>query len=359
MELINDTRLLAGYSMGLEPSGRELLVIVIKGTFVLPQSGAEPRLLEEQLPLVMAETFSGEPGFSAPVYETDFAPRKLYCDVLVLGSAHAPGGRPVTRMQVGIRVGSRTKVCDVVGDRVWQAGPGGIGPSPPRAFTNMPISYDLAFGGIDRTSENPEEHDAYLLNPVGRGWHKHLRNSLIDGTPLPSTEESGRAITMPNDSYRPMAFAPLGRGWLPRVRYAGTYDQQWLDDVCPFLPVDFDERYFQSAPADQQVQIPAGPLEVVLTGFTADGLRQFGLPHFEAPVYVFPKRGECEEYTASMDTVVFEPDHDRFTMSWRVSRPLKKSMHEIGQVLIGRKSEIWWQDHAAKREGAALAPAID
>ncbi len=33
MELINATRMQAGYTMGMEPSGRELLVVVIKGTF--------------------------------------------------------------------------------------------------------------------------------------------------------------------------------------------------------------------------------------------------------------------------------------------------------------------------------------
>ena len=55
MELINATRMQAGYTMALEPSGRELLVVVIKGTFVLPRPGQQVRLNEEQLPLVMAD----------------------------------------------------------------------------------------------------------------------------------------------------------------------------------------------------------------------------------------------------------------------------------------------------------------
>ena len=93
MELINATRMVADHTMGLEPSGRELLVVVVKGTFVLPRSASETlRLAEEQLPLVMADTFTGEPGFSAPVYEADFAPRKPHADVLLLGSAYAPYG---------------------------------------------------------------------------------------------------------------------------------------------------------------------------------------------------------------------------------------------------------------------------
>ena len=331
MELINATRMTTGYNMGIEPSGRELLVVVIKGTFVIPKPGESVRLADEQLPLIMADTFTGEPGFSAPVNEVDFAPRKPACDVLLTGTARAPGGRPVTRMRAGIKVGTMEKTFDVVGNRVWQAGLATISASDPQPFTEMPVSYDVAFGGADRNSEDEKDHDAYLPNPVGRGWHKHLKSAWVDGKSLPNIEEPGKSISFPSDKYNPMALGPLGRGWPQRARYAGTYDQQWLDDVFPFLPKDFDERYYQAAPLDQQLPIPKAPMEVVLTGFTIDGVRQFTLPYFEAPVNVFPKRGEREDYIASLDTIAFEPDKERFTMSWRVARPLKKSMHEIAQ----------------------------
>ena len=350
MELINATRMTAGYNMGLEPSGRELLVVVIKGTFVLPKPGEQVRLHDEQLPLIMADTFTGEPGFSAPVYEIDFAPRKRACDVLLVGSVYAPEGMQVTRLRAGLRVGPMEKTFDVLGNRIWQASLTGISASAPQPFTKMPISYDVAFGGADRNSEDESEHDAYLPNPVGRGWHKHLKNAWIDGKPLPNTEEFGKAVGFPNDKYKPMALGPLGRGWSQRARYAGTYDQQWLDDVFPFLPKDFDERYYQAAPEDQQVPSPKGPLEVELSGFTPDGMRQFMLPHFEAPVHVFPKRGEREDYIASIDTIAFEPDLERITMSWRVARPLQKSLHEIAQVVVGVKGREWWQ----QREQVAI-----
>jgi len=343
MELINATRMTAGYNMGLEPSGRELLVVVIKGTFVLPKPGEPVQLAEQQLPLIMADTFSGEPGFSAPLSEIDFAPRKHACDVLLRGSAHAPAGRQVQRMQAGLRIGPMQKVFEVVGDRVWQAGLTSITASAPQPFTQMPISYDHAFGGADRHSEDEHEHDAYLPNPVGRGWHKHLKSAWVDGAPLPNLEEVGLAVASPSGNYRSVALGPLGRGWPQRARYAGTYDEDWLANVFPFLPKDFDERYYQAAPEDQQMAPPKGPLEVTLSGLRPDGLRQFVLPFFEAPVHVFPKRGPREDLTALLDTIVFEPDEERFTMSWRVARPLKKSMHEIAQVLIGKKGREWWQ----------------
>ena len=348
MELINATRMTAGYNIGLEPSGRELLVVVIKGTFVLPKPGEQVRLADEQLPLIMADTFTAEPGFSAPIYEIDFAPRKHACDILLTGHARAPAGRQVTRLRASLRVGSMEKVFDVVGDRVWQAGLATITAAEPQPFTQMPVSYDRAFGGTDRHSNDPAEHDAYLPNPVGRGWHKHLKNEWVDGSPLPNIEAVGQGVSFPTDKRPPVALGPLGRGWPQRARYAGTYDDAWLADVFPFLPGDFDERYYQAAPEDQQVPLPKGPLEVVLSGFTADGVRQFMLPHFEAPVHVFPKRGEREFNAGVLDTIVFEPDHERLTMTWRVTRPLKKSIFEIAQVRVGIQGrERWQQDRAA------------
>jgi hypothetical protein len=340
MELINATRMTAGYTMGLEPSGRELLVVVVKGTFVLPKPGEQVRLHEQQLPLIMADTFTGEPGSSAPVLETDFAPRKHACDVLLVGKAYALDGRPVSRMRVGLRVGSTKKSFEVIGDRVWQASVTRTSPSAPEYFSEMPISYDVAFGGADRNGEKASEHDAYLPNPVGRGWHKHLKSAWVDGTLLPNTEEPGKAVNVPGNVYKPMALGPLGRGWSQRARFAGTYDQLWLDDVFPFLPKDFDERYYQASPEDQQVQVPKGPMEVVLSGFTRDGVRQFVLPHFEATVRVFPRGGGREDHVATLDTIMFEPDEGRFTMTWRVARPLMKSIHEIAQVIAGRREPL-------------------
>jgi hypothetical protein len=343
VELINATRMVAGYSMGMEPSGRELLVVVIKGTFRLPKSGEEVRLHDQQQPLIMADTFTGAPGFSATYCEVDFAPRKHRCDVLLQGSAYAPQGRPATRVAVGLRIGSWMKSFAVVGDRHWQAALASVTASAPEPFTVKPIGYDFAFGGTDMHHADPARHAAFMRNPIGRGFHQHRTSEWVDGAPLPNTEELRRPVDAPDGDFTPMAFGPIGRGWEPRFRYAGTYDQQWLDQHFPFLPPDFDEQYYQAAPVDQQLALPVGGQEVALVNLTADGSRTFMLPNFEAPVHVFPKKGEREDLKASLDTIVFEPDHERFTMTWRMARPLKKNMFEIAQVLVGRKGREWWQ----------------
>jgi hypothetical protein len=343
MELINSTRMVAGYTMGIEPSGRELLVVVVKGTFVIPTQGEPVRLADGQVPLVIADKFTGEPGFSAPEYEVDFAPKKHRCDVLLVGSAHAPGQRPTTNVQVGLQVNGITKAFKVIGDRQWTTGLTGVSMTSPQPFTVMPISYDRAFGGVDCRHEDPAKHAAFMRNPVGRGFHRHVKSEWLDGSPVPNTEEIARAVTVPDsDQYLPMSLGPVGRGWEPRYMYAGTYDDQWLQEHFPFLPPDFDDAYYQAAPLDQQIPHPHGGEEVVLRNLTPAGRTAFSLPTFDALIHFLPKKGPREDGRLILDTMVLEPEQQRFTLTWRATRPLMKNMFELAQVIVGKKSDAWW-----------------
>jgi len=343
MELVNHTRMQAQQAMGLEPSGREWLVVVVKGTFRMPTAGeASDRLLlhERQEPPTMADTYTGAPGLSAPLHEADFALRKPRCDLLLLGTAHAPRGEPAERVEVGLQVGRWHKRFDVVGERFWECGRAALRATPPRRFVQRPFGYDTAFGGSDLRHEDPQQHAAFEANPIGVGFHLHLRPEWVDGAPMPSTEESGQPISTPAGSYRPMALGPLGRGWSTRRRYAGTYDDAWRDRHFPFLPPDFDERYYQSAPEDQQV--PLGyfdrePVEVVLQNLTPDGWARFTIPPLAAPVRFVPHGAPPEDVQAVLDTVVIEPDLLRYTLTWRAARPIARNMHEIAQVVVGRR----------------------
>jgi hypothetical protein len=277
----------------------------------------------------------------------DFALRKPRCDVLLNASAHAPIGRPTARVEVAAQIGNWSKSFAVIGDRVWEADGVGIGISQPIPFVKMPITYDRAFGGIDTTHKDPSKHAAFMANPAGRGFHSQVVNEWIHGTPMPNTEEIGQPVRWVNGDYKPMSFGVIGRHWAARAPYAGTYDRQWLDEHFPFLPPDFDDQYYQSAPLDQQLAMPLGEQLVKLTNLSPDGQFSFVLPHMEAPVHVFPKggkRGKREDLTAFADTIMIEPDEERVTMTWRVARPLKKNMFEIAQVLVGRKGRGWWQE---------------
>jgi len=344
MNLINATGMAAGYTLGLDKDAREWLVVVVKGTFLIPRNpNDEPVLAPEQVPLVTADTFTGEPGFSAPIYETDFAPRKPRCDILLNGSAHAPGGRPVDRVTVSLRVGSVRKSFDVVGDRIWQASALSVGASNPKPFVKMPISYDRAFGGVDRAKGDPATFRWYPTNHAGVGWHEYLDTKFLDGKPLPNTEETGHPVRKPNGTYRPMAFGPVGRAWQPRPKWGGTYDQHWLDNDFPFLPKDFDERYYQAAPEEQQTEYLKGGDEVELVNLTPAGRAIFHVPRREVPVEFSYQNGQWEELPSVMDTLVIEPDQNRFQVTWRAQRPVRRNVFEVTQIVTGRMSRGWYR----------------
>ncbi len=346
MELLNATKMQAGYTMGMQPDGRELLVVVIKGTFAIPNAGEEPKLTDEQIPLIEADTFTGEPGLSAPVYESDYSPLKQRCDVLLLGSAYAPNAIPRERVKASLRVGRMYKEFDVVGNRTWIGDSFGTAATEPEAFTVMPISYDLAFGGLDNLNPDPAQHDAYLSNPIGRGFYSNSKGREINARPLPNTEEPSRPVKSPLEAYAPMGFGPIGRSWHPRAAYAGTYDQNWVDNVFPFLPADFDERYYQSAPLDQQIDYLQGGEDVWLVNLTPQGETSFRVPTLAVPVTFYFKNYEEKEVNAAGDTLIIEPDLGRITIVWRASVPLRRNIFEVAQVVAGRMPRGWYRARA-------------
>src|SRR5690242_6402958 len=93
MQLINETPYPGQLVVTPDPDGAETLTAVLKATWSLASNAAA----EEQVPLVLGDTFHGEPGESSPRLETDLAPFKPATDVVLLGHAYPPGksGRQV------------------------------------------------------------------------------------------------------------------------------------------------------------------------------------------------------------------------------------------------------------------------
>lgn len=348
MDFVNETNVEAGWTWGLEPDGRELLIIAIKATYTIPENGEIPTLADEQIPLTEADEFTGEPGYSATLYETDYAHRKPACDVLLNGSAYAPNEKPVTRVEVGLSIGAVKKQFAVIGKRNWVAGKVSFSSEPPGNFISMPISYDCAYGGLDDFHADETKHRTYLPNPIGTGFHENMSGEFIDGTPLPNTEELNQPVKIPFAKYQPMAFGALGRNFASRYPFAGTYDQKWLDTQVPLWPDDFDYRYFQAASVDQQIPYPKGGEWVILKNMTPEGVTKFQLPVMTMPVMFIPHRGKDQLINAVIDTLLIEPDKRCFMMTWRVSYPLRKNCFELKQVIAGEMPKIW---HRERRFG--------
>src|SRR5690554_2893764 len=230
----NTSSMVAGVSAQTDADARQWCVVVVKGTFETSPGGVL-RLAHEQRPLVETDEHYGDPEHTPVRYENDFALRKPLTDVLVVGKAVAPGRQPVRELLVRLEVAGRVKDVIVIGERQWVHVAGALHPSPGVPFVELPLRFDRAFGGID-TPRGPESIQAERRNLNGVGFSVAPRGARLDGAPLPNLEDPRARITAPSDRPAPVGFGHVDRSWLPRLSYAGTFDETWQRERRPFLP---------------------------------------------------------------------------------------------------------------------------
>jgi hypothetical protein len=285
-------------------------VIAVRGTFNIGPRG-RPSLDDEQQPPILVPEHTGVPGESSLRYDSDLLERKSGTDVVVLGSAYAPRGRPTPTVPVVLRVGALEKQLVVHGDRVYCQGATGLATTSPQPFVQQPIQYELAFGGSDTSDPDPRRHLVDERNPIGRGfppraarWKDQLAHCIEypDGAPA---------------SRGPAGFGPIDRGWLPRRALAGTFDAKWVECKRPLLPDDYDPTFGMCAPADQQLSTSlVGGEQVYMLNMTPDGTLAFELPKVSLRCST-TIRGRRHEHHAQLSTVVIEPCQRRLVVSWQ------------------------------------------
>lgn len=190
---------------------QQTLMLVVKATFTL-----EPGVcaLADEQALVDGDVVRDEEGATSLRTASDYALLKPRGEWYLAGSAYAPGGKPVEALAVRVRVGAvRTKEIVVRGE------PDGRRVRP---FTSAPLGWEHAWGG-PRVTHNPA------------------------GTSTP------RVVGRDGREDRTVGMFPIAGTWPARARHTGTYDARWKTERWPWLPEDFDFRFFQVAPEDQRL----------------------------------------------------------------------------------------------------------
>ena len=324
----------AGLSVAVDKDGRDWCVVVIKGTFAIGNNG-KTKLAEEQESLVYADVHYGDPGTTSIKYECDFAPFKPRADVIVNGHAYSTKGRPAIEVSVALRIGNLfQKQIKVIGDRYWNIASVDLRPTPPIPFVRMPMVFERAFGGSDHSHTNPKYQGTEMRNPVGTGFHKNPDIKTLEGKRLPNLEHPRHPFRRWTDTPLPACFGILGRGWQPRIKLAGIYDKKWLDERFPFLPLDFEEEYFQSTPMDQQVPYFKGGEVIRCSNMTPEGTLVFKVPQLEISI-LYRFHNQDVKIEANLDTMLIEPDKRRLMLSWRTKVPTGRKFNSLREVLIG------------------------
>jgi hypothetical protein len=322
----------AGLGIWTDPEGHDHAVVVVKGTFVADAHG-EMKLASEPWPLVYADEHYGDPEKTSIRFECDFAPEKPLAEVIVVGKAVATGGAPVKQLSVRLEVEGRAKDAIVFGERRWAREVGGLLVTEPVPFVEIPLTFERAFGGMDDTLA-PNAIDCEPRNLVGVGFHSARPAELIDGSPLPNVERPSQRVRRPRECVEPIGFGVLARCWQQRVVFAGTYDRHWLDEVCPFLPSDFDLRYFMSSATDQWFPFFKGGEVIRCVHMAERPIVSYTLPKVMLPVQ-FHFDDRIVERDAVCDTVILQPHRAEAAIVWRSRVPIGKRLVSLRGVKVG------------------------
>lgn len=224
-----------------------------------------------QTDLQTEDLWRGEVNESAPILESDIVPYKPFCDVLVINAiskALDQGGQSSKqrRWRCGIslywkdaqgRNQQWKKVLGVTGPRIFTR----FGLQDPEPCDGVAIEWTNAYGGQHKTpaTEQRNKHGEIIQAAGAKRWVTDERNPVgkgLDsstGAAAPQLELEGQPYTANGNqrNYPPMGLSAVGKAWLPRRQFAGTYDSHWLENQWPLPPQDFNERYWNCAPQDQ------------------------------------------------------------------------------------------------------------
>ena len=379
MEFRNLTPFEALAYSALNVHDEEHHVVVVRVPYRLVPDGA-PGLFRCELaagdealaPLRMEDVYEGDVNASSVREESDIAPFKPRCDVVLRATAWAPGGVAHERWAVQLRVTAPDpphpssepdaprgvlidKTLEVCGPRSFlrDGDRWTLGAATPTMA--VPLRWERAFGGrcVVPRPDAPGEHllnEVCFTNPLGAGWVEaryldacaqatgHAPEALaapqvehpddrvaglvVTQHPPHAVEAPQMASLAAEYGHRPAGFGFVGRPWTPRLQRAGTYDEHWAAARHPFLPDDFSFRYWNGAPDDQQIAFPPLGLRFELLNLlpptdTHQGYAAFSLPMHRCFVMAW-LRGLPMPVPAVVDTVIVDAEAMTVTCLWRV-----------------------------------------
>jgi uncharacterized protein YjbI with pentapeptide repeats len=320
-----------------------------------------------------------ELGLGTARYASDFVFMKPSAEVLVVGHFHAQDKKPVRASEVAVSIdGQSTRLC-VIGRRSY-SGSGRL-PTAQQAepFNRLALRWEHAFGGVGHTH-----------NPVGTGYlgpggpgEAAVRAGDFAQRPLelPRIERPDLLFTHLDQTLEPVCFAPRAASWPVRRNLFGSCDERWLKTRWPWLPEDFDARYFMSAlPALQQPGYLRGDETLRFTHMHPElPSYQTSLPNLHAIAVVQRCHDEVagevntEQVALFLDTLWVDMDNEVAQLVWRGSVPCKDAdASDIRHAWVGlaprtlalsaaeicaRGAEAIAQDEAQWNITAATAPA--
>ena len=207
--LNNETPFASERTWTRDERGAEFWLVGVRAAFVIDPDGRQAPA-EKQTELQRVPVFADDPLTTELLTDSDFVLHKDGTDVLMLGQAHAEGGRPATEARVRLKVADIDKTLVVRGERRLYKGGIGLGITRAQPFLTMPLTWKRSYGGWDKLGRT---EDWLPENPAGVGFATKV-NHLYD-TQAPNVEYPETPYAGPR-SGRPAAFGPIAHHWQPK-----------------------------------------------------------------------------------------------------------------------------------------------
>jgi uncharacterized protein YjbI with pentapeptide repeats len=285
--------------VGAREGAGYVMTVLVKAALGMQPSGLAHPLEEQLFPLGDTYPEGADPTVRSLAYASDLVPYKNHADVLLLATAYRPANTPTGAFPIGVHVGQWSKQLAVSGLRTFKQGIVSSSITEGEPLAAVPVTYEYAFGGPN-----------FRQNPVGRG-HK--------SDELPLIEYPDQRMRRPGDKLAPAGFGPISADWEPRKKMVGTFGSDYLEKYWPGFPGDFDARYFNAAPADQQVPGHLrGDEEIVLENLhPVHPIFATRLPGWRVVCTREDEDGRYEIVPLVIDTLWINPDADQLVMIWR------------------------------------------
>ena len=328
------------FQPSLDRDGRDIVLVVAKYSFLTDPTGRVS--IDRESPQIdLVDTFHGKDGATSSIRRPSLLfDRKPGTDVVLLGHAHPPDGRSVSHVDVSLRVGPVAKRVRAYGLRVWQMGAfGGIRPGPARALREPRAAHlrRARLGWPLDLQRREENRSVSHATTSAAAWRETRKRSSISPPPCSSTppgrETAGRTTRPPS--------TPSTDTGVPRVGFAGTYDETWEKTRAPVAPADFDHRFHVCVPEDQWSAVPLRsdePIEVLVAP-RPEGAWRVQLPRI-APGFSSFVCGQRREHATHLDTIVIDADARRIELTWRASFVMPRKLQMVEQVIVFEKRVV-------------------
>lgn len=328
-------------TMAWRSGGQLRVTVIVKSVFAFAPNETMPVVPSPDEVLDADLCADDDPARSVRA-ASDRYPFKPRVDVVFWGHAHAPGGKPVSRIPARIAIASGSdkrldKVVDVVGDRSSPQ-------ANPASFTRMPVTYARAYGG-----------SGFDSNPVGAGFGANAR-------------------TMPNIVYphgwqrdtEPASFGPIAASGSRRLRLAGNRPIDFLGQTVTEIPPHVDVSYFQCAPEDQRIaQLDGGEWILLENLHPTHSRLTMRLPDAKGAAMVFGDNNVDTPIDMRADTLLIDGDREVCILVCRGSHPVPNEAAldrlRIAAGIALNRVPIDWTDaknKATSQAGAATGTAM-